>query len=127
MKKSILLFLLLPLSIGAAMEQSQKNDTTKAKPVVKVAPVPYHADPNRVYQIGLTEDDLINLLRNAGYGIIPYLKTTKIPASSLDQATAFYQSINDKVANQYQEQWKADRAKFVADSTKAAAVKPGKK
>lgn len=118
MKKSIVV-LMLAMGVLPAMAQTTKGDTSKIKPPVKAAPIPYKADPNKIYQIGFTEEELISVLRSASYGILPFLKTTKTPADQIDNVQKYYEGINEKVAKQYQDQWKADRAKFVADSLKA--------
>jgi len=128
MKQSTIFYIItFFLAMGLLSANAQnKADTAKAKVspkdiIKKAPPVPYRADPARIYQISLTEEEIISTVRNAGYGIMPFLKTTKTPADQLDNVAAYYNAINNKIAAQYQEQWKADRAKFVADSIKAIA------
>lgn len=108
---------------SASSQPSQKKPEQKRDTVKKIAiPVPYKANPARQYLITLTENEIMSVLQSGNAGVIPLLKTTKIPMDQLDNETAYFGAIFNKIQQQYSSQWAADRAKFVADSLKAVST-----
>ncbi|MBK0378581.1 hypothetical protein [Mucilaginibacter segetis] len=107
MKKAILTIALLAcaaVTFGQTTKEKAKPDTSK-----------YQPDPKRVYQIGLTGDQLSSLMGTSQEGVIPYLKKIKLPMDKLDDAQVYFQTIQTAVATQFRKQ-------YVADSL--SAVKP---
>lgn len=109
-----------------------KTDTAKkvtlVPPVVQAVskPAPFKADPNRKYTIVLTEAEIMNTVQTSYAGIIPFLKTTDILAKYLDVNEKQMQTIPDKIIQQFNEQYSADKSKYykaIADSTANASKK----
>jgi hypothetical protein len=100
MKKTILTFALL--AITAISFAQTKKDTTKSE---------YKADPKRVYTIEITAEQLSSMVETSRAGIIPYLKTIKLPMDKLDEAQAYFNGIHSRLADQYRKQYLTDSLK----------------
>lgn len=72
----------------------------------------YKAADNRIYQFALNGEQISLLLQSSQAGVIPYLKTIKLPMDKLDEAQQVFATIINGVAYQYRQQ-------FVADSLRA--------
>lgn len=107
MKKSI--FTIALLAIATISFAQTKKDTTKSD---------YKADPKRIYTIEITADQLSSIVETSRAGIIPYLKTVKLPMDKLDEAQAYFNGIHSRLADQYRKQYLADSLKTIKPKQK---------
>ncbi len=107
MKRSILTIALL--AIATISFSQTKKDTTKSD---------YKADPKRIYTIEITADQLSSIVETSRAGIIPYLKTIKLPMDKLDEAQAYFNGIHSRLADQYRKQYLTDSLKTLKPKLK---------
>lgn len=78
----------------------------------------YRATNNRIYQFALNGEQISLLLQSSQAGVIPYLKTIKLPMDKLDEAQQVFATIINGVAYQYRQQFVADSLRATKPATK---------
>lgn len=130
MKKSILISaiscLLLTFSFSSAFCQVKPSDTTKAikKPAEIAKPPAYKPDFTKPFEITLkangTQFDQLNQLIGAGISLID---SSNYDNKTRNYIKAYGISVIKKIQIDGRAYFDADKARFVADSIKAASIK----
>lgn len=115
MKKVILLTALIAASL-VSMSQTTKLDTGKKKPEIPT----YKADPEKQYNIGLTQQQIAILTKSPDdWKVIEW--SNQMSGEQIQQAKAFADDTRKKVIAQFNSLYIEDKKKFdkaVADSLK---------
>ncbi|WP_374951122.1 hypothetical protein [Mucilaginibacter sp.] len=106
MKKTALLILCALLGVNSFSQTPQsKKDSSKA--------AGYQPDPNKLYNIALTSNQISTLLQSSQAGVIPLLKAIKLPMDKLDDTQAYFAALTGNISNQYRRQYVTDSLKSI--------------